>query len=297
MRDEKLVALAATQFNRVARRQLESRGYTAKSIERRLEAGRLIAVEQGVFALPPVLDDPWGRWIGATLTEQDTYLSHESGGVAYGAIAYERPLITVTRPGNGGPRRHGGLLVYRRLSLDGEVGKLRGVAITCPERTLLDLACVLSPKALRSALRTMIRLQHTTIARVAGFAIARRKRRGARKLLRAAALSADLPIERARSGAEVQALIVFREAGFEVPALNRRRAGEEADLSWARHRLIVEVDGGPFHLDVGEDARKQAIWEAAGWTVRRIPASDVYDHPARLLALAPEAQIVPRSPL
>lgn len=64
-----------------------------------------------------------------------------------------------------------------------------------------------------------------------------------------------------------------------------RIAGEEADLSWLRTRLIVEIDGGPFHLDRGEDARKQGVWEAAGWTVRRIPSDDVYDRPHRLLAL------------
>jgi very-short-patch-repair endonuclease len=64
-------------------------------------------------------------------------------------------------------------------------------------------------------------------------------------------------------------------------------AGEEADLSWPRQRLVVEIDGGPFHLDRGEDARKQRIWEHAGWTVRRLPSDDVYEAPDRLLRLAP----------
>jgi very-short-patch-repair endonuclease len=64
-------------------------------------------------------------------------------------------------------------------------------------------------------------------------------------------------------------------------------AGEEADLSWRSLRVIVEVDGGPFHLDVGEDARKHRAWERAGWTVRRISAAEVYERPQRLLALAP----------
>lgn len=66
-----------------------------------------------------------------------------------------------------------------------------------------------------------------------------------------------------------------------------RVAGEEADLSWKRDRLIIEIDGGPFHLDSGEDARKQEGWEAAGWTVRRVTSDEVYEHPDRLLALAP----------
>jgi very-short-patch-repair endonuclease len=96
-----------------------------------------------------------------------------------------------------------------------------------------------------------------------------------------------LPLERARSGAEIRALEIVRAAECPMPELNVRIAGEEADLSWRFARLIVEIDGGPFHLDVGEDARKQRRWEIAGWTVRRVPAEDVYEQPDRLLALVP----------
>ena len=78
---------------------------------------------------------------------------------------------------------------------------------------------------------------------------------------------------------------ILRDAGRPLPRLNVRLAGEEADLSWSRRRLIIEIDGGPFHLDAGEDARKQQAWEAAGWEVRRIPADDVYERPQRLLDL------------
>jgi hypothetical protein len=52
--------------------------------------------------------------------------------------------------------------------------------------------------------------------------------------------------------------------------------------------------GGPFHLDVGEDARKEACWAAAGWTVRRLDSELVHTHPDRLLALCPRPNF-PRS--
>lgn len=81
---------------------------------------------------------------------------------------------------------------------------------------------------------------------------------------------------------------LLRDAGRPLPRLNHRIAGVEADLSWRTERLIVEIDGGPFHLDIGEDAHKQARWEAAGWTVRRLPSDHVYEEPDRLVALAPE---------
>ncbi len=82
---------------------------------------------------------------------------------------------------------------------------------------------------------------------------------------------------------------ILRDAELPLPRLNVKIAGEEADLSWVRKRLILEIDGGPFHLDVGEDSRKRRRWEAAGWTVLRIPADDVYERPLKLLSLAPQA--------
>jgi hypothetical protein len=144
-----------------------------------------------------------------------------------------------------------------------------------------------SPLALARALREAVRLGTTSLEAVVGEVERHRGRRGTRKLLAAAAKYADLPLQRARSGAEVRALVLLRDAGYEIPALNYRIAGEEADLIWRRHKLIVELDGGPYHLDVGEDARKQAIWERAGWEVRRLPTEDVYERPERLFALAP----------
>ena len=145
----------------------------------------------------------------------------------------------------------------------------------------------MSRPALARALREAVRLKLTTVHRVTDAHGRSAPRRRSKALAQAISRYAGLPLERARSGAEVRAMEVLRDAGVPLPRLNERRAGEEADLSWARERLIIEIDGGPFHLDAGEDARKQAIWEAAGWTVRRISSDDVYEFPARLLALAP----------
>jgi very-short-patch-repair endonuclease len=81
-------------------------------------------------------------------------------------------------------------------------------------------------------------------------------------------------------------VMVLAEAGIAVPEINVRIAGEEADLSWPQRRLIVEIDGGTYHQDKLEDARKTAIWRAAGWDVERVPAAAVYDDPRRLIRAA-----------
>ena len=280
--------LAARQFNRVSRQQLRDLGLTERAIEFRLERGQFVAVEEGVIAIAPVLEhDDWGRWMGATLTSPGTVLSHFSAAAAWGFWDRARPVEMVTRPGNGGPRRHGGVLVFRSSTLAGECTELQGIPITSVPRTVVDLAPRISERALARVVRDVVRVHLTTVSELADAVGRHRGRRGSRRLALALARYTGLPIERARSGAEVRALEVLRDAGRPAPRLNERVAGEEADLSWASERIIVEIDGGPFHLDVGEDARKQACWEQAGWTVRRISSDDVYERPTALLALAP----------
>jgi hypothetical protein len=164
---------------------------------------------------------------------------------------------------------------------------LKGVPITSPGRTLLDIAPAVSDRALARAVREAVRLEWITIPGLIDTLRGFRGRRGVRRLTATVARYTGLPIERARSGAEVRALEILRDAGRRLPEINELIAGAEADLSWPSERLIVEIDGGPFHLDVGEDARKEAAWRTAGWTVRRLPSEDVYERPDRLLALAP----------
>jgi hypothetical protein len=294
MRDDRVQRLAGAQFNRISRVQLAELGMTPRAIARALDAGRLAIVEQGVFALPPVLwHDHWGRWMGATLTSTETTLSQDSAAAAWGFSHERSRVVTVTRPGNGGPRLHGGVLVYRSSTVDGHRTTHCGIPITTVPRTLLDLAARTHEHVAARHVREALRLKLTTLAAIAKCVDCHRGRRGSGRLLVVLGRYAGLPIERARSGAEVRALEVLRTAGFTSPALNVRIAGEEADLSWPAEQALIEVDGGPFHLDAGEDARKRARWESAGWTVERISADDVYDRPYRLVALA-TALNVPR---
>jgi hypothetical protein len=105
MKDERLARVAGTQFNRVSRAQLAAIGMSDDAIAHRVSRGRLTPVEEGVYALAPVLThDSWGRWMGATLTAPKTYLCRESAACARGALTFERhDVVTVVRRGTEGP--------------------------------------------------------------------------------------------------------------------------------------------------------------------------------------------------
>ncbi|HKJ35077.1 MAG TPA: type IV toxin-antitoxin system AbiEi family antitoxin domain-containing protein [Solirubrobacterales bacterium] len=290
MRDAELARLAGQQRNRFGYSQLVELGFTPEAIRHRLRSGRIVRRRRGVYAIAPVLEDDDGHWIELTLTAPGSFLRDRTAACALGVLDRTPPIDAIVRPGVGGPRLHDGIRVYRSATLAGETAEVRGIPVTAIERTLLDLTGVSTRAALARALREAVRLELTSLA-LLGDALGRfRGRRGTPRLAAALARYAGLPIEDARSGSEVLAMEILRDAGRPMPRLNHRVGGEEADLSWPELRLILEIDGGPFHLDRGEDARKQAVWEAAGFEVRRLPSDLVYEAPAALLALAPPAR-------
>ena len=57
------------------------------------------------------------------------------------------------------------------------------------------------------------------------------------------------------------------------PLVNVKLNGEEADFHWPDHKLVVEVDGQGHGRPrtKREDERKEAAWQAAGYSVLRLP--------------------------
>jgi very-short-patch-repair endonuclease len=286
MTDVRLIELAARQHRCVSRSQLSALGLEEEAIAHRIASGRLVRMHDSVFAVAPVLDDDRTRWMAATLTTPASALSHAAAAAAWELRSYKPPFQIVTRHGNGGPERLDGVLVCRSRTLAGNTTTLQGIPITTPERTLIDLAPRLGANALPRAVREACRLRLTTPSELF-IALARhRGRRGTRRLYETVSRYAGLPLHRTKSDAEARALELLRDAGRSPGFSNEYIAGEEADLIWPEWSLIVELDGPQFHLDASEDLRKQRMWEAAGWTVRRLPTDDVYLHPDRLVALA-----------
>lgn len=287
MTDVQLLALAAQQHRCVAVRQLHALGYSDEAIAHRRW---LMPVHDGVYVAGPAGDDRRVSWMAATLTAPATFLALASAGAAYG-FWREGPVVIVVRPGNGGPRHLDGVRVCRSSCLDGETTTLDGIPITTPERTVLDLAAHVYPSQLARIVREAIRLERTSVDALLAAMRRHAGRRGVARLNVAVSRYAQIPIRRTKSDAEALALTLLHEAGCPPDEHNILIEGEEADLVWTPERLIIELDGASFHLDATEDARKQTVWEAAGWTVHRLPTDDVYVAPERLLALAPRLNV------
>jgi hypothetical protein len=278
-----LETLAARQQGCVARWQLVAGGWTGARCDHALRGLR--RRHDGVYVTGHAPVTALQRWWAASLTAPRTVLGLDSAGCYWGLRDREGRAMTVVRPGRRGLERQPGLIVRYSATLDGNVARHRGLWVTTPERTVIDLWPRLHGRAPERLLRDAVRLQLVSTGGLMDVLDRHRGRRGAGTLRITCERYERLPLDRCRSDAEVEGLLVLDGARLPVPEVNVRRAGEEADFSWADRRLIVEIDGPAYHQDALEDARKTRIWTQAGWTVRRISSGDVYAHPDRLLTL------------
>lgn len=279
--DADLRKLAADQEDLVAGWQLHALGWNRAMIDHRVKGGWRV-IHQGVYALGQAPLSQRQRWIAAVLSAPGTYLGAASAGACHGFREWDGPFETVVRHGNGGPRRLGDLLVARSTTLVGQTKRKDGIPIVTAERALVDLAPGLERRQLERCFRESIRLRTTTANDIS---LILAGQRGTRLLAALCDRYATIPYHRCRSDAECRALEVLHDACVPLPQVNVKVGGLEADLVWRRWRFLVEVDSQEFHQFADEDARKTAVWEAAGYTVLRIWANDVYFRPRLLVSL------------
>src|SRR5436190_24240798 len=229
--------------------QLRAAGLSWDAIEHRTAGLR--ELHDGVYLTGDAPVTRRQRWRAATLTAPRTFLAVASAGAAWGFRPWQGSYEVVVRYGSGGPKRFGPLLVCRSKRIDHT--KLDGLPITTAERTLADLWRHLSERDQRKALREALRLKCLSIDTLDAHLAAAAGRHRPASLTRQVDRYGHLQLHRCRSDAEAYAVELIANTRLPLPQINKRIAGEEADLSWPAHRLIIEIDGGQFHTDKAED--------------------------------------------
>jgi hypothetical protein len=161
----------------------------------------------------------------------------------------------------------------------------RGIKVTSPARTLLDLPSVMSFAPLRRAVRQALSLRLVSVEDLVALLARGRGRRGMKKLARIVATAAPT-----RSVLEDVVLDLIARGGLEPPdvnvplLLNGRRV--IPDFRWPDARLVVEADGAQWHdnpLAREDDAERQALLEAHGERVIRVTWRQAIASPAETL--------------
>jgi very-short-patch-repair endonuclease len=273
--------IAAAQHGRITTRQLAECGIGRSGIEKGVAAGRLHRLQIGVFALGHVAPSREAGWQTAVLAcGPDAKLSDACAATAFGFHDRWGPRVDVTVPPNT-PRRRPGVHVRRRILLPFEATEWRGIAITTPARTMVDLAHELrTEERITWALR---QLEFGGLFDLKLLELSNDRRRNAilGRLLTG--------IEPTRSPLEIAFLHrVVRRHQLPVPEVNARVHGFLADFWWPEARLIVETDGRQHDdpLQQAADRARDAIHEAAGIVVRRYRWADVGAHERTAIELS-----------
>jgi len=281
--DRKVASRAAIEWSVLSVEELYACGLSHTAVFDRVQNGRLHPMYRGVYAVGHANPPLEGCFLAAVKAcRPGALLSHHAAAAHWDYLPWDGrdPEVTVT---GSATRSHRGIRVHRTLLLDARDRRhYRGIPVTSPARTLLDLAGTrISDDRLRRAVREALALKRVTIAQLIEILTRLPHRRGARRL--AAIVAAGVPT---RSELEDAALDLLLRGGLAHPDVNRplTLSGRRviSDFRWPEQRLVLEADGAAWHdnpLAREDDAQRQAILEAHGERVVRVTWEQVVARP------------------
>lgn len=259
--------MAAGQWGNITAAQLRAIGFSPKEIHGMQRRGLLHRMHRGVYAFGALSPAPEARWAAALLAAGDgSALSHTGAAAFYGQLPV-REVIEVTAP----TRRRGDATLRVFTATGIEVVRRRGLLVTTPAQTLLDLAATKWP--IDRMTHDMAASGIVSIDALRRFARNRRGTPGARALAQAL----DLPHTRSDWERRFLRWATTLE-GVPAPLTNDPIGHLTVDCHWPDHDLVIELDTDQTHGSAWkkrDDAERDAWLEARGievWRVRRVDA-------------------------
>ncbi|MGH2965414.1 MAG: type IV toxin-antitoxin system AbiEi family antitoxin domain-containing protein [Solirubrobacterales bacterium] len=280
-----VLELAGRQHGVVARSQLLRLGVTPQGIKRRLESGRLHRVLRGVYAVGRPRISRHGRWMAAVLRcGTDAVLSHRSAAALWG-LAAEPPRMVDVSVSARIRRRSPGIAAHRRRSLTADdVTTHRGIPVTTPICTLIDIATGLTPSQLEAAINEADKRDLTDPEQLRAHLAPGPSRPGVRALREildpGTFVLSDSELER-------RFRPIAQEVGLSLPRTGQHVNGFKVDFYWPGLGLVVETDGLRYHrtpAQQGRDRLRDQAHTAAGLTCLRFTYAQVRFEPEHVRA-------------
>jgi very-short-patch-repair endonuclease len=263
-------------------------GLHTSAVTRRVKAGRLIPILPGVFKVPYVPEAWEQKVVAALLWAKEAVASHRSAARLWGLLDDRSSRVDITttaRMKSPVPW----LIVHQVAELHGRDRRTyQGIAMTTPERTLMDLGAVATETDLEEALEASIRLGLTTFDRiVAHHAVSGGNgRRGSAALGRLLAERGDQP----STGSRFETLLnrMLRAAKMRLPErqhpvfIDGEFVGR-VDFAYPSARVAIEADSWRHHFGREpwqNDSHRTTDLSAFGWAVLRFTYADLRDRPA-----------------
>jgi very-short-patch-repair endonuclease len=282
MVDRKLAAIAGEAHGNVSREELLDAGITGTQIRSRLRKGSLFLEYPGVYRVGHQAPSTEASYMAAVKAcGRDALLCGQAAAYLLDLLKGEMPPPEVVTTAK---RRITGIITHRsRTNLSLDAWKWRGVPVTSPARTLVDIAASVALNQLARAFHEARIRYGTTVEDVELVVQRRPSSRGAKKLKHVIRGDAGVTL----SSLERRFLWLLRKAGLPLPITNRISLGGYVDCRWPDYRLIVELDSYRYHASRHaweKDRHRERVARAAGFEFRRYTYGDVFEHPRLMLA-------------
>ena len=241
------------------------------SVDAWVAAGRLVRLQPGVYALPAAAGD-WRTRVDALARARDGVVSHRSALALWGLVPAPPGPVHLTVSAGRSARGSAGGVLHRAADLHELTRRVRGTAVTCVERAIVD-SWSADPTSVRAAAITAVRERLCTTAHLQ-FELARRPRLPRRREL---AELVRLLGDGCRSELEIWGCVhVLRGPGM-PPFVQQREVvvqGERfvLDAAYDDVLLAVEMDGAAWHGSRRQreaDIRRDALLATIGWQTLR----------------------------
>ena len=225
--------------------------------------------------------------------------SHRTAAAIWGLIDDSAELIEFSSPRRMSIRP-AKLVAHRRILIHQiDLTRRRGLPVTQPERTLLDLAAVVSIRTLESALEEALRRRATTLPRLRQrlIALGRSGRDGTASFRRLLDDRTDAYIP-TDSDLEIDFDALVKKYRLPTPKRQKHvttRLGRRlrCDFVYEAEKIAIECDGYDFHGLSREGFEKdRAVGNALvldGWLLLRYTYRDIHEYPDRVAEEISEA--------
>jgi very-short-patch-repair endonuclease len=255
----------------VAQPQLLAAGLDRDAIKYRRRVGRLHLLHRAVYAVGHRPPSPLARAMAAVLAcGPDALLSHGSAAALWRIVPRWPSPTHVTAPSD---RRHPGIHVHRSRHIDATTHY--GIRVTTPARTLVDLADVLTERALTRAVNEAQVQRLVTPAELTTLLTRYPGRRTARLTPARGATRSHLEDDFTR---------FLKRHRLPLPERNQTIAGHEVDAVYRAHHLVIELDSRQFHTTpkaFEQDRDRDADLLNAGFSTLRITDHRLKQHAAK----------------
>lgn len=267
-------------------------GVPSTSLSRMVRQGILVQCGPGAYALPGRHDDQVTP-LYAACRKLSAVVSHESAAQIHGL---ERPrditpTVSVLR---GSTNSFAGVTIHQPTDLtEDQVTRLRELPVTTPERTIVDLAAVITKGHLERIIDNGLAARIFELDELTQLfsSLGRRGKPGTKKLrqiLEARGVGYVAP----ESEMERRLIGIIERSGLPTPdrqykpewltTLNGR-----VDLCYPDHKVVIEADSRRWHTlsnAFETDRLRDNAANLAGWTVLRFTWEEIVKRPERVVS-------------